>query len=161
MSAPVDVVAVLPSIERKVVRHLNAVRGRMLAEGAVSDSDDEIFRCLHGCVCGPYLIEIATYARDRGLKLSGESAAFSLSANEAKAVRFMPMGDRIIAADALDVFSAALDERRARSSNPSELEGAVAPHHESAQTMAHGSSAGGVSTQLPLFAALRAVGGAE
>jgi hypothetical protein len=40
-------------------------------------------------------------------------------------------------------------------SNRGVSQGEVAPRHESAQTMAHGSSAGGVSAQLPHNAELR------
>ncbi len=43
--------------------------------------------------------------------------------------------------------SATLDECGAVARNHSKAEDAVAPHHESAQTMAHDGSAGGVSTQ--------------
>jgi hypothetical protein len=55
--------------------------------------------------------------------------------------------------------SAALDECGAAGSNDSTVEGAVATHHESAQTMAHDGSASGVSAQpSPTIAGLLMMG---
>ena len=59
----------------------------------------------------------------------------------------------------LPINSAALDERGAEDRNHGKAEGAVATHHESAQTMAHDGSAGGVSTQpSPTIAELLLMG---
>lgn len=41
--------------------------GRMTAEGATGNSDEEISRCLSGRVCADLLIATATAARDHGL----------------------------------------------------------------------------------------------
>jgi hypothetical protein len=45
----------------------DAIIGRMKAEGATSNTDEEIRRCLGGCVAGSLLIETATTARNQGI----------------------------------------------------------------------------------------------
>jgi hypothetical protein len=45
----------------------DAIIGRMRAEGATGNTDDEIRRCLSGCVAGSLLIETATLARNEGI----------------------------------------------------------------------------------------------
>ena len=45
----------------------DAIIGRMMAEGATSNSDVEISRCLSGCVAGALLMETARAAREDGL----------------------------------------------------------------------------------------------
>ena len=44
----------------------DAIIGRMKAEGATGNTDEEIRRCLGGCVAGTMLIETAIDARDSG-----------------------------------------------------------------------------------------------
>jgi hypothetical protein len=63
----------------------------------------------------------------------------------------------IITAMTLDRVSDSVVSSSTRSSGEAD----VARRHESAQTMAHSSSAGGVSIQLPLLYALARVGGAS
>lgn len=45
----------------------DSIIGRMKAEGASSNSDVEISRCLSGCVAGALLMETAIAAREDGL----------------------------------------------------------------------------------------------
>ena len=45
----------------------DSIIGRMMAEGATSNSDVEISRCLSGCVAGALLMETARAAREDGL----------------------------------------------------------------------------------------------
>ena len=45
----------------------DSIIGRMKAEGATSNSDVEISRCLSGCVAGALLMETARAAREDGL----------------------------------------------------------------------------------------------
>jgi len=44
-----------------------AIIGKMQSEGALDNSDDEITRCLSGCVAGELLICTAINARREGL----------------------------------------------------------------------------------------------
>jgi hypothetical protein len=44
----------------------DAIIGRMKAEGATGNTDEEIRRCLGGCVAGTMLMETAIDARDSG-----------------------------------------------------------------------------------------------
>lgn len=61
----VDLVAYRSSPDRHG-GYLEAVQARMTVEHAVSDSDDEITRCLSPCVCGELLVNIAKYLRGEG-----------------------------------------------------------------------------------------------
>jgi hypothetical protein len=45
----------------------DALIGRMKAEGATTNTDEEIRRCLSGCVAGALLIETAISAREIGI----------------------------------------------------------------------------------------------
>jgi len=45
----------------------DAIIGRMKAEGATSNTEEEIRRCLGGCVAGSLLIETATTASNQGI----------------------------------------------------------------------------------------------
>lgn len=45
----------------------DSIIGRMKAEGATSNSNVEISRCLSGCVAGALLMETAIAAREDGL----------------------------------------------------------------------------------------------
>lgn len=45
----------------------DAIIGRMKAEGATSNTDEEIRRCLSDCVAGAMLIETAIDARESGV----------------------------------------------------------------------------------------------
>lgn len=51
--------------------YLGAIRSRMLAELAVTDSNAEIERTLRPCVCGHLLVPVARYLRDHGYALLG------------------------------------------------------------------------------------------
>lgn len=45
---------------------LEAVRSGMAGRKARNDSEEEIRRCLEGCVCGELLVHLAVYLRDSG-----------------------------------------------------------------------------------------------
>lgn len=51
---------------------LDAIRGRMTADGAIDDSTPEILRCLGPCVCGELLVNLAVYLRDAGYDIVNE-----------------------------------------------------------------------------------------
>lgn len=52
---------------------LEAIQGRMTADGAVDDSTAEIIRCLSPCVCGELLVNLAVYLRDAGYDIIHEN----------------------------------------------------------------------------------------
>lgn len=51
---------------------LEAIQGRMTADGAIDDSTPEIMRCLSPCVCGELLVNLAVYLRDAGYDIVNE-----------------------------------------------------------------------------------------
>jgi len=60
---------------RRPDRHdgwLEAIQGRMTADGAIDDSTAEIVRCLSPCVCGELLVNLAVYLRDAGYDILNE-----------------------------------------------------------------------------------------
>lgn len=52
---------------------LEAIQGRMTADGAIDDSTAEIMRCLSPCVCGELLVNLAVYLRDAGYDIIHEN----------------------------------------------------------------------------------------
>lgn len=51
-------------------RYLDGIRGRLAAERARDDSDQELERCLSRCVCNR-LVPVAKQLRDDGFQLAG------------------------------------------------------------------------------------------
>lgn len=51
---------------------LEAIQGRMTADGAIDDSTTEIMRCLSPCVSGELLVNLAMYLRDAGYDILNE-----------------------------------------------------------------------------------------